>query len=109
MVFQVPQLLHAIGFTPIIDNSIRGNSLKSPSAPNLPNVMVSGTRILSDFGRAAIKRSQPRFGLDSIENLTGIEEYRTGVKTEIASKEGIHTCLVSPSNLYLYELFSWSM
>ena len=55
MVFQVPQLLHAIGFTLIlIDNSIRGNSLKSPSAPNLPNVMVSGTRILSVFGRAFI-------------------------------------------------------
>ena len=55
MVFQVPQLLHAIGFTLIlIDNSIRGNSLKSPSAPNLTNVMVSGTRILSDFGPAFI-------------------------------------------------------
>ena len=74
MVFQVPQLLHAIGFTLIIDNSIRGNSLKSPTAPNLPNVMVSGTRILSDFGRATIERSQPRFELDSIENLTGIDD-----------------------------------
>ena len=73
-VFQVPQLLHAIGFTLIIDNSIRGNSLKSPTAPNLPNVMVSGTRILSDFGRATIERSQPRFGLDSIENVTGIDD-----------------------------------
>ena len=74
VVFQFPQLLHAIGFTLIIDNSIRGNSVKIPSKPNLPNVMVSGTRILSHFGRAVIKRSQPCFGLDSIENLTGIDD-----------------------------------